>query len=82
MPYAPIPEITALCVVVAAVLLTAPSARIPPTIPLKLTAPDPAFSVNALFDVTLFTVALKVILPPVVVSVVNAESRVTTFPYA
>ena len=82
MVYPPMPEILALFVVVAAVLFTAPRASVPPTIPLKLTAPEPAFNVSALADVVLFKVLLKVILLLVVESVVNADPRVIAFPKA
>ena len=79
MLYAPIPEIAALLVVVAAVLLTSPNARVPPTIPAKLTAPLPTLSVKFLAVVELFNVELNVILLFVVLSVVAAPS-VIAFP--
>ena len=66
-------------VVVAAVLLKFPIARVPPTIPPKLTAPLPTLSVRSLADELLLSVPLKVILLFVVVRLVMAP-RVTALP--
>ncbi len=79
MLYAPIPDIAPVLAVFAAVLLTSPKVKLPPTIPAKLTAPDPAFRVSALAWVKLFNVELNVRLLFVVVNVVDAPS-VTAFP--
>ena len=73
------PEIAALFVVVVAVILTEPNARLPPTIPAKLTAPVPAFSVKFLVLVVLFNVELNAILLFVVFNVVAAP-RTTALP--
>ena len=47
----------------AAVMLVAPSANVPPTAPVKVTVPVPAVIVNARDEVTLFSVLLNVMLP-------------------
>ena len=63
-------------VVVAAVMLVAPKAKVLPTVPVKVTVPVPAAMVKARAAVLLFKVLAKAILLSVVVSVVAAP-RVT-----
>ena len=76
MAYTPLPTKVLLLVVVAAVILVAPNASELPTVPVKVTVPEPAPMVRALAEELLFNVEAKAILLLVVFSVVAAP-RVT-----
>jgi hypothetical protein len=62
MSYVLLPTHVLLLVVVAAVLDTAPKARLPPTAPVYSTEPDPAFMINARDNPLLLRLPVKVIL--------------------
>ena len=56
----------------AAVMLVAPNAKVPPTAPVKVTVPVPTVMVNARDEVALFKVLPNVMLLSVVASVTPA----------
>ena len=70
--YTPLPTKVVVLVVVAAVMLVAPKAKVSPTVPVKVTVPVPAPIVSARADVALLSVEAKAILLLVVFKVVAA----------